>query len=85
MTRVGDSKRPHKNPAQHFQKGLLATAQHKPGKPRLLLSYSGGRTKVSRLLRMLPRVVDLIIREALGKLNPRFEELASAIIGAVFG
>jgi len=34
---------------QHSRKGLLAIAQHKPGKPRLLLSYSDGRTKVSRL------------------------------------
>ena len=37
------------NQLQHWRKRLLATAQHKSGKPRLLLSYSDGRTKVSRL------------------------------------
>ena len=31
---------------------------------RLLLSYLDGRTKVSRLSSMLPRVANLIIREA---------------------
>ena len=65
----------------HLQKGLFATAQHKSGKPRLLLSYSDGRTKVSRLSRMLPRIADLVIREAPVKLNPRFEELASVMSG----
>ena len=69
------------NQLQHWRKGLLATAQHKSGKPRLLLSYSDGRTKVSRLSRMLPRVADLIISEAPVKLNLRFEELASAVSG----
>jgi len=66
---------------QHWRKGLLATAQQKSGKPRLLLSYSDGRTKVSRLSSMLPRVADLVIREAPAKLNFRFEELASAMSG----
>ena len=58
---------------------LIATAQHKPGKPRLLLSYSDSRTKTSRLYGMLSRVADLIIREAPVKLNLRFEELASVM------
>ena len=65
----------------HLQKGLFATAQHKSGKLRLLFSYSDGRTQVSRLSSMLPRVADLIIREAYVKLNLRFEELASIISG----
>jgi len=65
------------NQLQHWRKGLLATAQHKSGKPCLLVSYSDERTKVSRLSSMLPRVADLIIREAPDKLNLRFEELAS--------
>jgi len=77
------------NQLQHWRKGLLATAQHKSGKPRLLLSYSDGRTKVSRLSSMLPRVADLIIREAPDKLNLRFEELCRQArerhVGAVFG
>jgi len=64
---------------QHWRKGLLATAQQKPGKPRLLLSFSDGRTKVSRLSSMLPRVADLIIREAPVKLDLRFEEPASVM------
>jgi len=69
------------NELQHRRKGLLATAQHKSGKPRLLLSYSDGRTKVPRLSNMLPRVADLITREAPVKLNLQFEELASAMTG----
>ena len=44
------------NQLQHWRKGLLASSKHKSGKPRLLLLYSGGRTKVSRLSSMLPRV-----------------------------
>jgi len=59
------------NQLQHWRKGKL----------RLLLSYSDGRTKVSRLSNMLPRVADLIIREAPDKLNLRFEELASVMSG----
>ena len=39
------------------------------------------RTKVSRLSSMLPRLADLIIREAPAKLNLRFEELASVMLG----
>jgi len=73
------------NQLQHWRKGLLASSKHNPGKPRLLLSYSDGKTKVSRLSSMLPRVADLIIREAPLKLNLRFEELASVMSGAVFG
>ena len=69
------------NQLQQWRKGNLATAQHKSGKERLLLSYLDGRTKVSRLSNMLPRVADLIIREAPVKLNLRFEELASVISG----
>jgi len=69
------------NQLQHWRKELLATSQYKPGKPRLLLSYSDGRTKVSRLSRMLPRIADLVIREAPVKLNPRFEELAGVMSG----
>ena len=69
------------NQLQHWRKGLLATAQHKSGKPRLLFSYSDGRTKVSRLSSMLPRVADLITREAPEKLNYRLEELASVMLG----
>jgi len=69
------------NQLQHWRKGPLATAQQEPGKPRLLLSYSDGRTKASRLSSMLPRVADLIIREAPDKLNLRFEELASVMLG----
>jgi len=69
------------NQLQHWRKGLLATAQHKPGKPRLLLSYSDGRTKISRLSSMLPHVANLIIREAPVRLNLQFEELARAISG----
>jgi len=68
------------NQLQHWRKGLLASAQHKLGKPRLLLSYSDGRTKASRLSSMLPRV-DLTIREASVKLHLRFEELASVMSG----
>jgi len=60
---------------------VVATAQHKSGKQRLLLSYSDGRTKVSHLTSILPRVADLIIRVAPDKLNLRFEELASAVLG----
>ena len=60
------------NQLQHWRKGLLATAQHKSGKPHLLLSYSDGRTKISRLSSKLPRVADLVIREAPVKLDPRF-------------
>ena len=69
------------NQLQHWRKGLLATAQHKSGKPCLLVSYSDERTKVSRLSSMLPRLADLIIREAPAKLNLRFEELASVMLG----
>jgi len=69
------------NQLQHWRKGLLATAHHKSGKPRLLLAYSEGRTKTSRLLSMLPRVANLVIREPPVKLNPRFEELASVMSG----
>jgi len=60
---------------------LIATAQHKPGKPRLLLSYSDSRTKFSRLSSMLPRVANLVIREAPVKLNLRFEEFAKVMSG----
>jgi len=66
------------NQLQHWRKGLLA---HKSGKPRLLVSYSDGRTKISLLSSMLPRVADLIIREAPDKLNLRFEELSSVMLG----
>ena len=59
------------NQLQHGRKGLLATAQHKSGKPRLLLSYSDGRTKISRLSSMLPRVANLVIREAPVNLTSR--------------
>ena len=69
------------NQLWHWRKGPLATAQHNSGKPRLLLSYSDGRTEVSRLSSRLPRVADLIIREAPVKLNLRIEELASAMLG----
>jgi len=69
------------NQLQHWRKGLLATAQHKSGKPRLLLSYSDGRTKISSLSSMLPRVANLVIREAPVKLKLRFEELASVMSG----
>ena len=61
------------NQLKHWRKGLLATAQHKPGKPRLLLSYSDGRTKAFGLSGMLPRVADLLISEAPVKLNRQFE------------
>jgi len=67
------------NQLQHWRKGLLATAQRKSGKPCHLPSYSDGKTKVVRLSNMLPRVADLTIREAPGKLNLRFEELASVM------
>ena len=67
---------------QHWRKGLLASSKHNPGKPpRLLLLYSDGKTKVSRLSSMLPRVADLIILEAPVNLNRRFEELASVMSG----
>ena len=66
------------NQLQHWRKGLLATAQHKSGKPRLMLSYSDGRAKISRLSSMLPRVANL---EAPAKLNLRFEELVSVMSG----
>ena len=69
------------NQLKHWRKGLLATAQHKSGKPCLLVSYSDERTKVSRLSSMLPRVADLIICEAPIKLNLRFGELASIMTG----
>ena len=70
------------NQLQHWRKGLLASSKHNPGKPpRLLLLYSDGKTKVSRLSNMIQRVADLIIRETPVKLNRRFEELASAMSG----
>jgi len=69
------------NQLRHWRKGLLATAKHKSRRPRLLLSYSDGSTKVSRLSNMLPSVADLIIREAPVKLNRRFEELAGVMLG----
>jgi len=69
------------NQLQHWRKGLLATAHHKSGKPRLLLACSDSRTKVSRLSSMMPRIADLIIREAPVKLNLWFEELASVMSG----
>jgi len=69
------------NQLQHWRKGLFTTAQHKSGKPRLLLSYSDGRTKISRLSSMLPRVANLVICEAPIKPNLRFEELASVMLG----
>ena len=50
-----------------------------PAPPPLLAACSS-RTKVSRLSSILPRVADLIIREAPEKLNPRFEELAGAML-----
>jgi len=68
------------NQLQHWRKGLLASSKHNPGKPRLLLSYSDGKTKVSRLSSMLPRVADLTICEAPGKPDLRFEELASVML-----
>ena len=37
------------NQLQHWRKGLLSTAQHKPGNQRLLLSYPVLSTKVPRL------------------------------------
>jgi len=52
------------NQLQHWRKGLLAPSQHKSGKPRLLLSFSDGRTKAFRHSSILPTVADLIIREA---------------------
>ena len=70
---------------QHWRKGLLASSKHNPRKPRLLVSYLDGKTKVPRLSSMLPRVADLAIREAPIKLNRRFDELAGAMSGAVFG
>ena len=69
------------NQLQHWRKELLAAAQNKSGKRRLLVPYSDGRTKASRLSSMLPRVADLIIREAPVKLNLMFEELASVMSG----
>ena len=57
------------NQLQHWRKELLATSQYKPGKPRLLLSYSDGRTKVSRPDHLRGPV----------KLNLRTEELASVM------
>jgi len=70
------------NQLQYWRKGLLASSKHNPGKPpRLLLLYSDGKTKVSRLSNMIQRVADLIIRETPVKLNRRFEELASAMSG----
>ena len=59
------------NQLQHWRKGLFNTAQHKSGKPRLLLSYSDGRTKVSRPDHLRGPV----------KLNLRTEELASVMSG----
>jgi len=69
------------NQLQHLRKGLLASSKHLLGNPCLLLSYSDGRTKVTRLSSMLPRVTDLIICEAPIKLNLRFGELASIMTG----
>jgi len=69
------------NQLQHWRKEPLASSKHNSGKPRLLLSYSDGRSKVSRLSSMLPRVADLIILEAPVNLNRRFEELASVMSG----
>ena len=69
------------NQLRHWRKRLLASSKHNSEKPRLLLSYSDHRTKVSRLSNMLPRVADLIIRETPVKLNLRFEELASIVSG----
>jgi len=37
------------NQLKHWRKGLLSTAQHKPGNQRLLLSYPVLSTKVPRL------------------------------------
>ena len=69
------------NQLQYWRKGLLASSKHNPGKPpRLLLLYSDGKTKVSRLSSMLPRVADLTICEAPGKPDLRFEELASVML-----
>ena len=51
------------------------------GAPRHCTAQDGETTKVSRLSSMLPRVAELIIREAPVKLNLRFEELASVMSG----
>ena len=67
------------NQLRHWRKRLLASSKHNSEKPRLLLSYSDHRTKVSRLSSMLPRVADLVIREAPAK-RARMRH-----VGAVFG
>jgi len=59
------------NQLKHWQRSS-SPIQAQVGEARLLLSYSDGRTRISRLSSILPRVADLVIREAPVKPNLRF-------------
>ena len=68
------------NQLLHWRAGILANAVRKPGRPGLLCSFSDGRSRVSRLSNMLPRVAEIIIDVTPAKLNERFEELKQGIV-----